>query len=1456
MSAVRPSGERRRAISTIKRRARRIVGLVASIAVVGIGISGYVAPADADYATGGSGLYTNAIEWFTWGNYGDAIPNAGMTKTNTFVVGGETMDVTCTLGTITDTANKTGSYLTAYASGNYQGDGLDDLYNIGGTGTSNTLDAGLYTQNNDTVSFNFNCSATLNGANFPLAGMVMADAESTNNSEYIQATIPPSATWRIIDRYRNAADSTCASNSILGALNASNQLKLTSTNECTDGSPMVVAYMDGATSATNVTVHGSGREAIALGVFMAFDHGDAPASYGDAAHALQETFTGGTLASGSSGTRLSDPSFVLATPTNLTPRLGSSVDPDDHAYYSVNADGDDNSVTNPGGGDDEDSVTVPATITVLPGDTYTLNNVSCTGPGTVGAWIDWNENGVFDSGEAAPTQTCGSGTNTVDFSWTVPSDVASASHSYLRLRIGPDAASVASPTGVATSGEDEDYSFRMVVPQPVATDDTATTPYKTAVTLAPLSNDTAASGTTFDPSSVRLYNGSGWATSATTAGQGTYVVDAATGHVTFTPVAGFTGTATPVAYQVTDSLGRTAQANITPTVTPPPAPSASPDTDTTAYDTAVTTDVIGNDSAGDPSAPLQPATLRLVGPGSTLVTTLTTSDGTYVANSDGTITFTPTDGVQGVTAPVSYSIADEAHQTATSTYTVTIGAPASPVAANDSTSTPYNTAVSVDPLANDSAGPTRSPLDPASVRIMNGSTPVTSLTVAGQGTYVVDTATGHVTFTPVNGYIGTGTPVTYRMADGNGATATATITVTVSPPPPATTNDSASTQQGVPVVINPLSNDSPGSAGSPLDPTSVRLMNGSTPVTSLTVPGEGTYVVNTTTGDITFTPVSTFTGTSTPVTYRVTDGNGATATATIAVTVNAPPIANDDSTSTPFNTAVSVDPLANDGPGPSGSALDPTSVRLLNGSTPVTSLTVAGQGTYVVDTATGHVTFTPVNGYIGTGTPVTYRMADGNGATATATITVTVSPPPPATTNDSASTQQNVPVVINPLSNDSPGSAGSPLDPTSVRLMNGSTPVTSLTVPGEGTYVVNTTTGDITFTPVSTFTGTSTPVTYRVTDGNGATATATIAVTVNAPPIANDDSTSTPFNTAVSVDPLANDGPGPSGSALDPTSVRLLNGSTPVTSLTVAGQGTYVVDTATGHVTFTPVNGYIGTGTPVTYRVADGNGATATATITVSVIAPPPATTADSTSTQQGVPVVINPLSNDSPGAAGAPLDPTSVRLMNGSTPVTSLTVPGEGTYVVDPTTGDITFTPVPTFTGATTPVTYRVTDSNGATATATITVSTNPPPVANNDTASTPFNTAVTLNPLTNDTPGPSGVGARPDQRAVVERLDSGDQPDVRGRRHLLGRHHDRPRDVHSGQRFHRHCNGGDLPGRRRQRRGRHRDDLGHRHRPAARHHERLGVDPAERAGRDQPVEQRLARFGRAHRSTRPRCG
>jgi Surface adhesin CshA repetitive domain len=55
--------------------------------------------------------------------------------------------------------------------------------------------------------------------------------------------------------------------------------------------------------------------------------------------------------------------------------------------------------------------------------------------------------------------------------------------------------------------------------------------------------------------------------------------------------------------------------------------------------------------------------------------------------------------------------------------------------------------------------------------------------------------------------------------------------------------------------------------------------------------------------------------------------------------------------------------------------------------------------------------------------------------------------------------------------------------------------------------------------------------------------------------------------------------------------------------VTIAGQGAYTLDPATGGITFSPEARFAGTPSPVTYRVIDAYGQTATATYTPAVAA-------------------------------------------------------------------------------------------------------------------------------------------------------------------------------------------------------------------------------------------------------------
>ena len=87
---------------------------------------------------------------------------------------------------------------------------------------------------------------------------------------------------------------------------------------------------------------------------------------------------------------------------------------------------------------------------------------------------------------------------------------------------------------------------------------------------------------------------------------------------------------------------------------------------------------------------------------------------------------------------------------------------------------------------------------------------------------------------------------------------------------PIANNDQACAMAGENSTIDVLNNDIAGTRA--IDPTGVRLLDGVTAVTSLTILNQGVFNVNTSTGVLIFTPDANFTGTT--VSYIISDING------------------------------------------------------------------------------------------------------------------------------------------------------------------------------------------------------------------------------------------------------------------------------------------------------------------------------------------------------------------------------------------------------------------------------------------------------------------------------------------------------------------------------------------------------------------------------------------------------
>ena len=647
---------------------------------------------------------------------------------------------------------------------------------------------------------------------------------------------------------------------------------------------------------------------------------------------------------------------------------------------------------------------------------------------------------------------------------------------------------------------------------------------------------------------------------------------------------------------------------------------------------------------------------------------------------------------------------------------------------------------------------------------------VDSVTVDGEGTYTINPTTGEVTFQPLPTFKGTASGVDVTLTapvgqdkDGQPVTATATTKYTptvTAVEPTAKPTDSAGvqgeTQKGTPTFTA-------GNAEVPIKENSHKLLDkeGNEVPAGQTTPAYaedgvtpvGTYSIDPATGEVTFTPTDkTYTGKVTPAKVQAEDKNGTKVNTTytphiVGVTPTATPAESSGIQGQPQDGTVSFSPGETTVEGVKKSVpIKANSAVLLDASgnpvapgTPVDALDPQGNkvGEYTIDPATNKVTFTPTNkAYKGKVQPANVQAEDENGTKVKTTYTpniVGVTPTAqPAETTDVQGVEQSKEVTFKPGKATVNGVEKEvPLDPNSFTLL-GENGQPAESVPAKnpagdviGTYTLKVVDGKATavFTPTDkTYSGEVEPVTIQAKDTNGTPVTTTYTpkitpVEPTGKPTSTEGAQGQPqegtptFTPGDAKVPMKIDAEQPA-KLIDPATGQPTDATTiPAKDAKGNTVGTYTIDPTTGKVTFTPNKDFVGTPVPATVQAKDANGTPTTATYTPTVKPVTPVGVNTFTEDIQGAPQSGKP--EFKPGKTTingkeveVPMDDKVPATFEDGT--TTKTIPGEGTYTVDPD-GTVHFTPDKQFKGKGTTMTVVRKDQNGTPVTAEYTAVVHP---------------------------------------------------------------------------------------------------------------------------------------------------
>ncbi|WP_457922480.1 tandem-95 repeat protein [Vibrio parahaemolyticus] len=875
---------------------------------------------------------------------------------------------------------------------------------------------------------------------------------------------------------------------------------------------------------------------------------------------------------------------------------------------------------------------------------------------------------------------------------------------------------------------------------PNAENDVITTEEDTAVTIDVLVNDSDVEGDALSIQSASVPSEQG-------------SVDIVDGKLVFTPAENFNGEAT-ITYIVTDG-DLTDEAKVSVTVTPVnDSPVAVDDTTSIQEDTAVTIDVLTNDTDVDgdklsiesASVPKEQGTVEVVD-GKLVFTpaenfngdaeiTYTVTDGELTDEAKVTVTVNPVNDVPTIKVEAVESITEDAVSTDTVVATLTVRDTDTPedqlTVSLENNSNGYFVlvgnevkltqaavnAVNNDELnlkdltisasVSDGVNPTASDSDSLVVNRVNDA-PTVENAIADQvlsedfATYTIDLndafkdSDSALNFS-VSGNsnvlvsIENGIATISPTADWNGSE---TLTFTATDP------SGESISQTVNFTVAPVADIVADKATVVEDtPTIIKVLGNDTfeddgKVVSLDTnngPANGTVSVNPD-GSVTYTPNDNYVGKDT-FTYVVTSGGvSESTTVTVNVTpVNDAPVAKDDIATTQEDTAVTIDVLSND------TDVDGDKLSIQSATVP------EAQGK--VEIVDGKLVFTPAENFNGHA-EITYTVTDGQ-LTDEAKVTVTVNP-----VNDAPT------IKVDAVESITEDAVSTDTVVATLTVRDTDTPEDQLTVSLEnnsnGYFVLVGNEVKLTQAGVDAVNNDELnlkdlTISASVSDGVNPTASDSDSLIVNrvndAPTVENaiaDQELSEDFAT-YTID--LNDAFKDSDSALN---------------FSVSGNSNVLVSIENGIATISPTADWNGSET-LTFTATDPSGESISQTVNFTV-APVADIVADKATVVEDTPTIIKVLGNDTFEDDGKVV---SLDTNNG---------PANGTVSVNPD-GSVTYTPNDNYVGKDT-FTYVVT-SGGVSESTTVTVNVTPvndAPVAKDDIATTQEDTAVTIDVLSNDT-------------------------------------------------------------------------------------------------------------------------